>query len=118
MNKETFAQTSILLGEYFTFEEDSNDITVLKAPNGQLTMRNTSVTSFAQGDGTGDAYSSTATQGKLTGFNTAFNSGSDNVDFYVSFLVYTPDSGFPSGSSATEYLIEKTSFISSERAFV
>jgi hypothetical protein len=104
-DKETFAQTSILLGEYFTFEEDSNDITVLKAPNGQLTMRNTSVSSFAQGDGTGDAYSSSYTQGNLTGFNTAFDSGSNSsgADFYVSFLVYTPDSGFPSGSSATEY---------------
>ena len=57
------------LGEYFTFEEDSNDITVLKAPNGQLTMRNASVSSFSQGDGTGDAYSSSYTQGNLTGFN-------------------------------------------------
>ena len=64
------------------------------------------MSSFAQGDGTGDAYSSSYTQGNLTGFNTAFDSvtiSSSGADFYVSFLVYTPDSGFPSGSSATEY---------------
>ena len=103
-DKETFSQTSVLLGEYFTFEEDSDDITVLRAPNGQLTMRNTGVTSFEHGDGTGDAYSSSYSQGNLSGLNTSFNSGASGADFYVSFLVYTPNSSFPTGSSDIEYL--------------
>ena len=41
-------------------------------------MRNACVF-FAQGDGTGDAYSSSYTQGNLTGFNTAFDSGSNSL---------------------------------------
>ena len=53
-------------------------------------MRNASVSSFSQGDGTGDAYSSSYTR-NLTGFNTAFDSGSNQLVrlLCIIFGIYT-----------------------------